>query len=83
VPLFMEVHDFGGPVSAAAVARAHRLDRDIQHQYQVRFRGCWVDERAGRVFCLVEASDPAAAAAVHRASHGLVAHEVHEVHEDR
>lgn len=77
----MDIHDFGGEISVADIAEAHRWDREVERQHQVCFRGCWVDQRSGRVFCLVEAPDAAAAAAVHRDSHGLVAHEVHEVHE--
>lgn len=77
----MDIHDFGSEISVADVAQAHRWDREVERRRLVRFRGCWVDQRAGRVFCLVEAPDAAAAAAVHRDSHGLVAHEVHEVQE--
>lgn len=79
MPLFMDIHEFGAGICATTVADAHRRDREVEREHQVRFRGCWVDEQAGRVFCLLEAPDASVAAAVHRDSHGLVAHEVHEV----
>jgi len=41
----------------------------------------WVDESNGKVFCLVEAPSPEAAATVHRGAHGLVANEVRQVQE--
>jgi hypothetical protein len=40
-----------------------------------------VDERAGRVFCLVEAPSADAAAAVHRQAHGMVADHIYQVQE--
>ena len=39
----------------------------------------WVDEAAGKIFCLVEAPNPEAAHSVHREAHGLVADELYEV----
>ena len=47
--------------------------------YCVDYQQYWVDEQAGKVFCLVEAPDPETAATVHREAHGLVADEIHEV----
>ena len=41
----------------------------------------WVDEAAGKIFCLVEAPDAEAAATVHREAHGLVADEIYAVAE--
>jgi len=41
----------------------------------------WVDEGAGRVFCLVEAPSAEAAANVHREAHGLVADHIYRVQE--
>src|SRR5581483_6409231 len=38
-----------------------------------------VDERGGKVFCLVEAPNADAAHAVHREAHGLVADEIYPV----
>ena len=41
----------------------------------------WVDEKDGKVFCLVEAPDAATAEKVHREAHGLVADRIFEVQE--
>jgi hypothetical protein len=81
VPLFMDVHNIEGGVSAGDVAKAHQADLETQSQYGVEYRRYWVDEKAGRVFCLVEAPDADAANRVHREAHGLVAEEIFEVSE--
>ena len=39
----------------------------------------WVDESAGKVFCLVDAPDADAASRVHREAHGLVAQSINPV----
>jgi len=41
----------------------------------------WVDEAAGKIFCLVEATKAEDANAVHREAHGLVAEEIYAVTE--
>jgi len=64
-----------------AVADAHRRDLDVQAKHNVDYRQYWFNEEAGEVFCLVEAPDKEAAAAVHREAHGLVAEEIVEVEE--
>ncbi len=47
----------------------------------MQYRRYWVDEKQGRVFCLVDAPDAEAAVRVHREAHGLVADEIYEVTE--
>ncbi len=79
MPLYLDIHEFAEAIDVEVVAAAHRRDLAVQGHHAVTYRGCWVDERGGRVFCLVEAPDANTAAAVHRASHGWVAHEIHEV----
>lgn len=81
MPLFMDVHQIEGGVAADDVAAAHEKDLAIQGDYGVSYRRYWVDETAGRIFCLVEAPDSDAAAAVHRDAHGLVAQSIFEVSE--
>jgi Protein of unknown function (DUF4242) len=81
VPLFMDVHDIGGGVTVDDVAKAHLADLQTQAAYDVRYLRYWVDERKGRVFCLVEAPSADAAAAVHREAHGLVADHIYQVQE--
>jgi hypothetical protein len=40
------------------------------HQYGVKYLKFWIDERAGRVFCLIEAPDAQIAMRFHREGHG-------------
>jgi hypothetical protein len=79
--LFMDVHNIEGGVSAADVAEAHRKDVETQGAHGVDYRRYWVDEAAGKIFCLVEAPDAEAANTVHREAHGLVADEIYPVSE--
>jgi hypothetical protein len=81
MPLYMDVHNMEGGVSAADVAGAHQKDVETQEQYGVNYKSYWVDEKEGKIFCLVEAPDAETAAQVHREAHGLVADEIYEVHE--
>jgi len=79
--LFMDRHHIEGGVSLDDVATAHMADLQVQERYGVTYLRYWVDEPAGTIFCLVEAPDADAAAAVHREAHGLVADEIHIVRE--
>jgi hypothetical protein len=81
MPLFMDLHDLHGPVTADEVAKAHQADLAVQAEFGVDYRSYWVDEAGGRIFCLVEAPDAETAAEVHRKAHGLVADEVLQVTE--
>ena len=77
---FLDVHDLPG-VKAADVVGAHEADVRVGPQFGVDYKHYWVDEQAGKVFCLVEAPSKEAAAAVHREAHGVVADEIIEVKE--
>ena len=79
--LFMDVHTIEGGVSAVDVAGAHAKDLATQARYGVSYLRYWVDEGAGKVFCLVEADRAEDAANVHREAHGLVAAEIYRVGE--
>jgi leucyl aminopeptidase (aminopeptidase T) len=81
MPLYMDVHNVEGGVSVSDVAKAHEADLAIQKDHGVDYKHYWVDEQAGKIFCLVEAPDPDAANRVHREAHGLVADEIFEVTE--
>ncbi len=81
MPLFMDVHEIAGGVAMDDVANAHLADLKTQAAYDVQYLRYWVDEAAGRVFCLVEAPSPEAAASVHREAHGLVADHIYRVQE--
>jgi Protein of unknown function (DUF4242) len=81
MPLYMDLHNIEGDLSASDVAKAHQADVAIQDKYGVDYKRYWVDEKAGKIFCLVEAPDSEAANKVHREAHGLVADEIFEVTE--
>ncbi len=82
-----------GPVrSAVAMGRlapprtspnptSHAADVRTQDQYRVNYLKYWVEEQAGKVFCLVEAPDADTAVRMHREAHGLVADHIYQVEE--
>ncbi len=80
MPTYLDVHDLPG-VKAPDVAVAHAADVRVQGQYGVTYKQYWVDEEAGKVFCLVDAPDRDTATRVHREAHGLEAHTLHQVTE--
>ena len=79
--LFMDIHSLGGSVGMADAQHAHAADLQTQERYGVSYLRYWVDEDAGKIFCLVEAPDAEAAVSVHREAHGLVADEIYAVAE--
>ena len=81
MPLYMDVHSLDGEVSAKDVADAHMKDLQEQAKHGVDYKHYWVDEKAGKIFCLVEAPSAEAAMTVHRDAHGLVTDEIYEVQE--
>ena len=78
MPTYMDVHDLPG-VKASDVVGAHAADVAVQGKYGVNYKHYWVDEGAGKVFCLVDAPDRDTAIRVHREAHGLEAQVVYEV----
>ena len=79
--LFMDAHTIEGGVTMGDVAAAHQADLATQGDHGVDYLRYWVDEAAGKIFCLVEAPDAEAAHPVHREAHGLVADEIYSVSE--
>jgi Nickel responsive protein SCO4226-like len=79
MPLFMDTHSIDGGVKAEDVAGAHRADLETQGKYGVNYLRYWVDEKEGKIFCLVDAPDAEAANRVHREAHGLVAQSISPV----
>jgi hypothetical protein len=79
--LFMDMHSIEGGVSESDVAAAHAADVATQEAYGVNYLRYWVDEEAGKIFCLVDAPDAETANTVHRKAHGLVADEIYPVTE--
>lgn len=71
--LYMDVHELGvGKVTAKDVAEAHKKDLAVEGKYNVDFKAYWLDEKAGKVYCLAEAPDPEAITAAHKEAHGLI-----------
>jgi hypothetical protein len=77
----MDVHTIEGGVAAGDVAGAHSKDLETQAKYGVSYLRYWVDESAGKIFCLVDAPTAEDANTVHREAHGLVADEIYPVGE--
>ena len=78
MPTYLDIHDLPG-VKAGDVAGGHEADVRVQGAYGVDYKHYFVDEEAGKVFCIVEAPDRETAALVHREAHGFEAHTLHEV----
>ena len=74
----MDIHELQG-VTAEDVAKAHAKDMETQRKYGVEYRKYWVNEKAGKVFCLVDAPNAEAAEHVHREAHGLLAEKIIEI----
>src|SRR3954471_22079950 len=71
--LYLDVHNLEpGKVTFDAVAGAHQKDLATQGKYDVSFIKYWVDEKAGKVYCLSEAPDSASVYKTHQDAHGLV-----------
>jgi len=83
MPLYMDVHKHVPGLTADAVKGAHAKDVEVQKKHGVKYLKYWFDDRAGKVFCLVDAPNAEAAAAVHREAHGLLADEIIEVKEGK
>jgi hypothetical protein len=81
--LYLDIHNLGDRLTAEAVTSAHAKDLETQAKHGVNYLKYWFDEGTGKVFCLVEAPNRAAAIAVHCEAHGLVADEVIEVQEGK
>lgn len=81
MPLFLDVHSLDDPVTLNDVTQAHGADLRIQGPLGVNYVRYWVDEAAGKIFCLVDAPSADVAADVHRQAHGLVAQEIYQVTE--
>lgn len=75
MPLFMDLHkasDYDVKPTVEEIKRNHIADLAVQHKYGVKFLQYWINEEAGMVFCLMEAPDKEACAAVHREAHGAM-----------
>ena len=79
MPLYMDIHEVPGGVSAEDVAKAHAEDVKIEGKYGVHYHKYWVNEKAGKIFCLCHAPNAEAAIQVHREAHGMVAENLIEI----
>ena len=75
----MDIHEVPGGVSAEDVGKAHAEDIKIENKYGVHYHKYWVNEKAGKIFCLCHAPNSEAAIQVHREAHGMVADKVIEI----
>jgi class 3 adenylate cyclase len=75
----MDIHEVPGGVSPEDVAKAHAQDVKIEDKYGVHYHKYWVNEKAGKIFCLCHAPDAEAAIEVHRQAHGMVADKIIEI----
>jgi class 3 adenylate cyclase len=79
MPLYMDIHEVPGGVSAFDVAKAHAEDVKIEDKYGVHYHKYWVNEKAGKIFCLCHAPNAEAAIQVHREAHGMLADKLIEI----
>jgi len=76
----MDIHELPeGHVGAEDVAKAHAADVKIEKKYGVHYHKYWVNEKAGKIFCLCDAPSAEAAAQVHREAHGMLADKIIEI----
>jgi class 3 adenylate cyclase len=75
----MDIHNLPEGTSAEDVAKAHAKDMETQRKYGVEYHKYWVNEKAGKVFCLVHAPDAESAEHVHREAHGMLAEKIIEI----
>jgi class 3 adenylate cyclase len=78
MPLYMDIHELRG-ANAEDIAKAHLLDLESQEKYGVDYRKYWINESAGKAFCLVHAPNAEAAVRVHREAHGHMADKIIEI----
>ena len=81
MPLYLDVHTVPG-ATAEDLRKAHEADIAVQGKYGVDYRKYWLNEKCGKVFCLVEAPSAEAAERVHREAHGLAAEKIIEIDPD-
>lgn len=79
MPTYMDIHEIPGGVTADDVAKAHAHDVAVEGKYGVHYHKYWVNEKAGKIFCLCEAPTAEAATQVHRQAHGMVAEKIIQV----
>ncbi len=79
MPLYMDIHNLPEGTTKEDVAKAHAKDMETQRKYGVEYTKYWVNEKAGKVFCLCHAPSAEAAEQVHREAHGLLPDKIIEI----
>ena len=79
MPLYMDIHNLPEGTTLEDVAKAHANDVETQKKYGVEYTKYWVNEKAGKVFCLCHAPNAEAAECVHREAHGMLAEKIIEI----
>lgn len=73
MPLFMDVHEkLPAGATAKDVADAHAADLKVQGKYGVKYVRYFMDEKAGKVWCVSVAPSADASLQVHKEAHGLM-----------
>jgi class 3 adenylate cyclase len=75
----MDIHNLSEGTTLEDVAKAHAKDIETQKKYGVEYTKYWVNEKAGKVFCLAHAPNAEAAEQVHREAHGMMPEKIIEV----
>jgi class 3 adenylate cyclase len=78
MPIYMDRHFVEG-ATRHTVEMAHKLDLEIQGDFNVNIMTYWFDEARSTAFCLADAPNAEALKDLHAHSHGLVPSEVSEV----
>ncbi len=79
MPLYMDIHKLAAGTTPEDVAKAHAADVETQKKYGVEYHKYWLNESAGKVFCICNAPNSEAAVRVHQEAHGLLAENIIEV----
>jgi len=79
MPLYMDIHNLPEGTTLEDVAKAHAKDMETQRKYGVEYTKYWLNEKAGKVFCLCHAPNAEAAQQVHREAHGLLPDKIIEI----
>jgi uncharacterized protein DUF4242 len=80
MPLFMDVHEkLPAGATPKDVAAAHEADLKTQGKYGVKYLRYFMDEKAGKVWCISEAPSAEASLQVHKEAHGLIPDRIYPV----
>jgi class 3 adenylate cyclase len=75
----MDIHNLPEGTTLEDVAKAHAKDMETQRKYGVEYTKYWLNEKAGKVFCLCHAPNAEAAEQVHREAHGMLPDKIIEI----